>query len=331
MANYQLAISNIAWHKEDDEAVYTAMQQAGFTGLEIAPTRIFPEMPYENLTSALLFGGYLKNQWGFSVPSMQSIWYGQTGNIFNPADAEHLLDYTAEAFQFAHSLNCPSLVFGCPKNRMRALGDSDAAAEAFFMQAGNLAARYGVRLAIEANPPMYTNYLNGTAEAFSLVKRLDNPGLAVNLDLSTMLAQGEKLQNFVDDLKYVSHVHISEPGLAPIQKRPEHKELALLLGAALTAAVILLCALCYYHLTPAGHLPPEPWGGLPLGWIGGPGGCEPVRGARGDRGYLRPQRRGQNHPAQVHSGPAPVRVRVGYSGRAAHHLQKHCPTLLRHL
>ena len=87
MANYQLAISNIAWHKEDDEAVYTAMQQAGFTGLEIAPTRIFPEMPYENLTSALLFGGYLKNQWGFSVPSMQSIWYGQTGNIFNPSDA----------------------------------------------------------------------------------------------------------------------------------------------------------------------------------------------------------------------------------------------------
>ena len=208
MANYQLAISNIAWHKEDDEAVYTAMQQAGFTGLEIAPTLIFPEMPYENLTSALLFGGYLKNQWGFSVPSMQSIWYGQTGNIFNPADAEHLLDYTAEAFQFAHSLG-----------ETERLGGLD------------LAARYGVRLAIEANPPMYTNYLNGTAEAFSLVKRLDNPGLAVNLDLSTMLAQGEKLQNFVDDLKYVSHVHISEPGLAPIQKRPEHKELALLLGA----------------------------------------------------------------------------------------------------
>ena len=210
MANYQLAISNIAWHKEDDEAVYTAMQQAGFTGLEIAPTRIFPEMPYENLTSALLFGGYLKNQWGFSVPSMQSIWYGQTS--FH--GAQQLLQLRGSFHRI-----------------MRALGDSDAAAEAFFMQAGNLAARYGVRLAIEANPPMYTNYLNDTAEAFSLVKRLDNPGLAVNLDLSTMLAQGEKLQNFVDDLKYVSHVHISEPGLAPIQKRPEHKELALLLGA----------------------------------------------------------------------------------------------------
>ena len=207
MANYQLAISNIAWLKDDDEAVYTAMQQAGFTGLELAPTRIFSEAPYENLTSALLFGGYLKNRWGFSVPSLQSIWYGQKGNIFNPADTEPLLDYTAQAFQFAHSLNCPSLVFGCPKNRMRPLGGNDAAAEAFFMQAGNLAARYGVHLA------------------------LDNPGLSVNFDLSTVLAQGEKLQTFIDDMQYVSHVHISEPGLAPIQKRPEHRELALLLGA----------------------------------------------------------------------------------------------------
>lgn len=78
---------------------------------------------------------------------------------------------------------------------------------------------------------MYTNYLNNTADAFALVKRLDNPGLSVNFDLSTVLAQGEKLQTFIDDMQYVSHVHISEPGLAPIQKRPEHRELALLLGA----------------------------------------------------------------------------------------------------
>lgn len=117
MSELKLAISNIAWDKADDEAVYAAMQQNGFTGLEIAPTRIFPEYPYENLTGAALFGGYLLNRWGFHVPSMQSIWYGQTGNIFDPVQAEELLDYTAEAFQFAHTINCPSLVFGCPKNR----------------------------------------------------------------------------------------------------------------------------------------------------------------------------------------------------------------------
>ena len=164
----RLAVSNIAWTKAEDETVYAAMQAAGFTGLELAPTRIFPDRPYEQLTPAMLFGGYLKNRWGFAVPSLQSIWYGQKGSIFDAAQSEELLDYTAGAFRFAHSLNCPSLVFGCPKNRMRPLGADDAVPEAFFIQAGNLAARYGVRLAIEANPPVYTNYLNGTAEAFAL-------------------------------------------------------------------------------------------------------------------------------------------------------------------
>ena len=110
MREYQLAISNIAWQQSDDEEIYTAMQHCGFTGLEIAPTRIFPSEPYENLTGAALFGGYLRNRWGFHVPSLQSIWYGLEGNIFDPADTERLLDYTAQAFQFAHTVNCPSLV-----------------------------------------------------------------------------------------------------------------------------------------------------------------------------------------------------------------------------
>lgn len=231
MPSIQLAVSNIAWNKADDELIYTAMKNAGFTGLELAPTRIFPEQPYDNLSSAALFGGYLHNRWGFSVPSMQSIWYGQTGSIFDEAQARDLLAYTEEAYAFAHALNCPSLVFGCPKNRMLPEGADPAAAEPFFDKAGRLAARYGVRLAIEANTTRYTNFLNHTADAFALVKRLDNPGLAVNLDLSTILENGERLRDFIPDLNWVSHVHISEPGLEPIRPRPEHKELAMMLKA----------------------------------------------------------------------------------------------------
>ena len=115
MSELKLAISNIAWDKADDEAVYAAMQQNGFTGLEIAPTRIFPEYPYENLTGAALFGGYLLNRWGFHVPSMQSIWYGQTGNIFDPVQAEELLDYTAERSSLPTPSTAPVWCSAAPK------------------------------------------------------------------------------------------------------------------------------------------------------------------------------------------------------------------------
>lgn len=236
MASWQLSASNIGWAKEDDETVYAAMQAAGFTGLELAPTRIFPAPAYEHLNGAALFGGYLKNRWGFAVPSIQSIWYGQTGSIFSAADHEALLNYTAEAFAFAHALHCPSLVFGCPKNRTLPAGhETDpavlAVGEEFLDRAGTLAARWGVRLALEPNAPEYTNYLNTTGEVLALLKKLDNPGLALNFDLGAVLSAGDRVADFAADMHWVSHVHISEPGLAPIQKRPEHRDLALLLGA----------------------------------------------------------------------------------------------------
>ena len=45
----KLAVSNIAWKEQHDEAVYALMRHYGFTGLEIAPTRFFPEVPYSHL------------------------------------------------------------------------------------------------------------------------------------------------------------------------------------------------------------------------------------------------------------------------------------------
>ena len=37
-----LSISNIGWPAELDSQVYALMKKHGYSGLEIAPTRIFP-------------------------------------------------------------------------------------------------------------------------------------------------------------------------------------------------------------------------------------------------------------------------------------------------
>ena len=45
--------------------------------------------------------------------------------------------------------------------------------------------------------------------------------------------------------------------------------LSLLLCVLVGTATVLICALCYRFVTPEGHLPPDPWGVLPLTWLGG--------------------------------------------------------------
>ena len=72
----KLSISNIAWSKEHDEAIYSLMKRDNYEGLEIAPTRIFPSLPYEKKEEVLSWGREIQKQ-GISVSSMQSIWYGR--------------------------------------------------------------------------------------------------------------------------------------------------------------------------------------------------------------------------------------------------------------
>ena len=38
----KLSFSNIAWSAEQDEKIYGALAARGFSGVEIAPTRLFP-------------------------------------------------------------------------------------------------------------------------------------------------------------------------------------------------------------------------------------------------------------------------------------------------
>ena len=232
MPSWKLSASNIGWTKEEDEQVWQLMKDLGYPGLEIAPTRVFPQEPYAQLSGITLFAAVMNQKYGFVIPSMQSIWFGKSASIFDEEGAKELADYTVEAFEFARACRCPSLVFGCPRQRNIPQGHTAGEADGFFARMAYEAASRGVRLAIEANPTLYgTNFLNTTADAAALVKRLASPGLSLNLDVGTLLANGERVRDLTGVMGLVSHVHISRPGMVPVEPDPIDREMALLLGA----------------------------------------------------------------------------------------------------
>ena len=86
---------------------------------------------------------------------------------------------------------------------------------------------------MEANPAIYgTNYINTTAEALALVKAVNSPGFMLNLDIGTMIENGEDVDVLAGNEAYINHVHVSEPFLKPIERRALHTRLAALLRAA---------------------------------------------------------------------------------------------------
>ena len=133
-----LSISNIAWTSEYDQQVYEYIKKAGFLGLEIAPTRLFPDKPYEKKTEAREYEESLEKIYGLKICSMQSIWYGHGYKIFGTSEERGiLLDYTKQAIDFAEVIGVRNLVFGCPKNRVISEKDDRNIAVQFFGELGD--------------------------------------------------------------------------------------------------------------------------------------------------------------------------------------------------
>lgn len=223
----RLSISNIGWDAIDDIKIYDLMNQYGYEGLEIAPTRIFVENPYDRIDDAFEWKNKLMAEYGLSVPSMQSIWYGRTENIFESGESNKALcEYTQKAILFAEAVGCHNLVFGCPRNRNVPEGKNPGDGERFFRTVGEFATCHNTVIGMEANPPIYnTNYINTTQEAIKLIEKVNSKGFRLNLDVGTMIYNNEDVDVIKNKISIINHVHISEPGLKVIEKRNIHVEL----------------------------------------------------------------------------------------------------------
>ena len=102
----KLSISNIAWSENEDEQVYVLMQKYGFTGLEIAPTRIFPSEPYGDLDRVREWAVNLESEYGFVIPSMQSIWFGRQEKLFGSSRNRHPCRLSLQFFCALARVSC---------------------------------------------------------------------------------------------------------------------------------------------------------------------------------------------------------------------------------
>jgi len=229
----KLSISNIAWEEKHDKIVYEYMKKYGFAGVEIAPTRWIATNPYDCVNETVEIAKSLKEAYGYIVPSIQSIWFGKTQQIFaSEEERRELICYTKKAIDYAAAIGCKNLVFGCPKNRnvseamLSHPKEVEKIAVDFFYELGEYAYQKGTVIGMEANPPIYnTNFINTTKQALELIEKVKSKGFLLNLDVGTMIHNNEDASVLAGKVGLVNHVHISEPYLKPVQHREEHKDL----------------------------------------------------------------------------------------------------------
>jgi sugar phosphate isomerase/epimerase len=216
------AISNIAWNVADDERIARLMLEADVRGVEIAPTKIWPEPLRADLREVAAYRRTWERR-GVRIVAMQALLFGRADLVLfgSPEKREETLDYLTRIMALAQELGAGPLVFGSPKNRKvgaRPREEADRLAVDFFRRAGDAAVRHGVLLCIEPNPRDYEcDFVTNAREGIELVERVGHPGFRLHLDAAGMHLAGDPPEESLRAaLPWLGHFHVSEPFLGPI-------------------------------------------------------------------------------------------------------------------
>jgi len=216
----KLAISNIAWEIHNDPRMFAQLSGNNISGIEIAPTKVWPCWEGANQKNAEIYKKQLADE-GFQIPAMQAILFGKPElQLFDKDTHAAFLEHMRLVSDIAAGLGAKVLVFGAPKNRKRGqLSTTDAVEIAieFLEKVGEICHASQCCLGLEHNPVEYgCDFITNAADARQLVDSINHPGIQLHLDGAGLHMCDGNIGDVIKTVTPFVHYHISEPMLEPI-------------------------------------------------------------------------------------------------------------------
>ena len=217
----KLSISNIAWPAEEDESYLSHIKTWGASGVEIAPSRIWPDPVSSSSKERKTFRSFVYSH-GMEIPAMQALLYNKQdlGLFRAPGVERETVEYLKALCQLASDIGVSVLVFGSPYNRKRgdiSLKEAFEKAADFFSRIAPIAEDSGVCICIEPLRPQETDFITTAEEGLQLVEMVNSQGIGLHLDAKAIAEQGgDYLETFKRVHHRLRHFHINDPGLIEV-------------------------------------------------------------------------------------------------------------------
>lgn len=217
-----LAVSNIAWTPDQDDAAHALLSDLGVQALEIAPTRWWPDLSRVSRAQVADARASLA-RFGLRPVAFQAVLFGQPHLAVFGNSAAACEAYLSTVVDLAASFGATAIVFGSPKQRLRGtLTFDEAIADStpLWRRLGEHAAGRGVRFCLEPNPLEYgADFMTNIAETTAVIRAAGSPGIWLNVDGGELAINAEQLPEVLETCRdRIGHFHISEPHLGPLEK-----------------------------------------------------------------------------------------------------------------
>jgi sugar phosphate isomerase/epimerase len=233
----KLAVSNIALPAYDHTETLGNLAELGFSGLEVAPSRVWKETWTGLKPSEVNAYRRSVEAGGLRVVGLHSLFFDhpELGLFKEAMGRAKSLDFLEHLSSVCRDLGGRTLIWGGGRQR-RKMPEGSAYRETIDFMA-DLCFRisgHGTVFCFEPLGPESSDFINSALEARKIVDAVSHPALAIQLDAKALFQNNEAT---IDIFEAVSdrlvHFHANEPdlGVLGVSNDIDHSEMGALLNA----------------------------------------------------------------------------------------------------
>lgn len=201
---FRFAFCNEGFQVQDPAAICQLLKGLGYAGVELAPFTMRKDKTRKLTASNLLqqtaeqAARWVEAAGENNLEIVGLHWLGVEADIvhFTSTDVEVQTateEYMEALVELCKSMGGSVLVLGSPKQRAKPMDISKPQAvdvlRCHLQEAGKIAARRGVQIALEPLGTDETDIINSCAEAVGLINRVNSPAVGLHLDVKAICAE----------------------------------------------------------------------------------------------------------------------------------------------
>jgi len=216
----KLAASNICWPADDFEGFLEVMAAEGAEGVELAPSRLWPE-PLDGRGGDVQQVVRQLERHGLECAGFHSLLFNRPDLCFfgENGSLDRTVDYIIGLGKLCADMGGRTLVLGSPRNRNLAEGDVVMQRRNFVAGLQRLSRAWdgsGLCLCLEYLTPDQTNFIVSAEEQDAVIRSANVQGVAYHLDTGVLIENKEEIVRVLSGmLAMPEHCHVNDPGLRP--------------------------------------------------------------------------------------------------------------------
>ncbi len=214
----KIAISNIALDNSKLSEYLKFIKNLGCSGIELAPSIIWPEPVNASLEERKKFKKFVENQ-GLKIVGFHALLFSRPDlQLFKTSESrENTVKYLFQMIKLCSDLGGSQLVFGSPKNRIlhnREYSECLHQAKEDFFKLAEFSKKLNIFFCIEPLGKDETEFIQSIEEGGNMVNNINHPNFKLHLDTKAIFATKENPEEKILKFKnLIQHVHIGDTNL----------------------------------------------------------------------------------------------------------------------